>query len=107
MGVNLMLYDITDQLDGVDFAPATEHKEILQNVRCIIATIRKTVPLDRAFGIDTGFVDKPMVVAQAMFTSEIISALQKYEPRAVVESIDWSGSIDGILTPKVRISIND
>lgn len=102
-----MLYDITDQLDGVDFAPATEHKEILQNVRCIIATVKQSVPLDRAFGIDASFVDKPMVVAQAMFTSEIISAIQKYEPRVEVESVDWSGSIDGILTPKVRVSINE
>lgn len=102
-----MVYDITDVIDGVDFVPSSTYKEILQNVQCIIATVKRSVPLDREFGIDASFVDKPTVVAQAMYASEIVEAVQKYEPRAVVESVNWEGNIDGILKPKVRITINE
>ena len=102
-----MTYDITDTLSGIDFAPADEYKEIIQNVKCIISTYKKTVPLYREFGVDASFVDKPVIVAKAMYASEIVDAVQKYEPRAAVESIEWEGELDGILKPKVRISINE
>lgn len=102
-----MFYDITATVNGVDFAPASEHKEIIQNVTCIISTYRKSVPLDREFGVDASFIDKPVIVAQAMYASEIVEAIQKYEPRVSVESIEWDGNVDSVLKPKVRISINE
>lgn len=91
----------------IDFDPATEAEEILQNIRCILATIKYSVPLDREFGIDGTFIDKPMEVAKAKLTSEIVMAIAKYEPRATVTNIIWTSDIDGKLFPKVQVRIDE
>ncbi len=95
------------KLDGVNFAPQTEVEEILQNVRTIISTEIYSVPLDRDFGIDASFVDKPTAKAQAMLSSEIIRAVREYEPRATISSISFTADIDGKLTPNVEVTIDE
>ena len=82
-------------------------KEILQNIKCILSTVKFSVPLDRDFGIDASMVDMPMDVAKAQLASEIIMAVAKYEPRAAVTNIDWEHDIDGILKPKVQVRIDE
>lgn len=93
----------------VDFNPASVVAEVLQNVRTILSTRKGSVPLDRDFGISWEYLDRPIDVAQMLMRSEIIDAVSKYEPRATVESVVFEGSaedaLDGILRPKVTISI--
>ena len=97
----------SEGLNHINFAPSTEAEEILQNVKCILATTKFSVPLDRDFGIDASMVDMPMEVAKAQLVSEIIMAVAKYEPRAAVTDISFEAEIDGILKPKVRLRINE
>ncbi len=92
---------------GIDFAPATEAAEILQNVRTIITTTQYSVPLDRDFGINANMLDLPMNVAQARLQSEIITAIKKYETRVEITAISFSGTADGVLVPKVQVKIKD
>lgn len=91
---------------GIDFAPSSEAAEIMQNLRTIISTIKYSVPLDRDFGVDASYVDKPTAVAEAMLADEIVAAIQKYEPRVTVESISFTADVDGQLIPKVQVAIN-
>ncbi len=103
-----MNYTVT--LGGaIDFAPANETIEILQNVRTILSTRVGTVPLDRLFGLSWEHIDKPFLVAKALVTVEIIDAINKHEPRAVVQSVEFDESeqnpMSGLLTPKVVVSI--
>ncbi|MSS82373.1 GPW/gp25 family protein [Acidaminococcus fermentans] len=91
----------------IDFAPKTVRAEILQNVRTIISTVMYSVPLDRAFGIDASFLDRPMAVAQAAISSEILRAVRRYEPRATITTISFTGDEDGKMVPKVEVSINE
>lgn len=101
-----MTLDITATNAGINFAPATTLEEIAQNVRMIITTAKGTVPLDREFGIDAKALDRPMVVAQAVLSSEIVSAVSKYEPRARVTKITYQGKEqEGQLEPTVRIEV--
>ncbi len=93
-------------LEGVNFAPETVVEEILQNVRTIISTTISSVPLDRDFGIDASYVDKPTAKAQAMLSSDIIRAVRTYEPRATISSISFTADIDGKLTPNVEVAID-
>lgn len=93
--------------EGIDFAPASEYAEIIQNIRCIMSTIKQSVPLDRDFGVDASYVDKPMAVAEAMLADEIISAIQKYEPRVLVTAISFTATVNGQLIPKVQVIINE
>lgn len=103
-----MNYTVT--LGGaIDFAPANETIEILQNVRTILGTRVGTVPLDRLFGLSWKHIDKPFPVAKVLMTVEIVDAIEKYEPRVRVESIEFDetaqNAMDGLLKPKVIVSI--
>mgnify|MGYP003434238146 CR=1 FL=1 len=103
-----MTYDVLAiSTGGINFAPASEAEEILQNVRTIITTPKFSVPLDRDFGIDCSVVDRPMPVAQAQLASDIITAIKEYEPRASVSGITYEATIDGNLRPKVQVTIED
>lgn len=92
---------------NVDIAPADEKTEILQNVRTIIGTVKYEIPLDRQFGIDGAVIDLPMPKAQAKLSQEIFQAIKRYEPRAVIESINFKGELAGKLIPVVEVSINE
>ena len=99
--------DITGELGAVDFAPDSELKEIAQNVRTILTTFKKTVPMDRELGVNGTILDLPIAAAQASMTADIVAAVSRYEPRAKVVSVDYQGNeMDGKITPKVRIKIN-
>ena len=101
-----MIIDVTAELKDIIFIPASEYEEILQNVRTIITTMKKTVPMDREFGIDGELIDLPIAAAQAKLTGAIVAAVAKYEPRAQVVSVDYEGKeTDGTLQPKVRIKL--
>lgn len=103
-----MIHEISvKNMAPVDFSPATEAEEILQNIRYILSTIKNSVPLDRELGIDASFLDKPMEVAKAKLTSEIVMAIAKYEPRATVTNITWTSDIDGKLYPKVQVRLSE
>ena len=98
---------LAGQTGDIDFAPASEYAEILQNIRTILATPVYSVPLDRSFGVNASFVDMPLPIAQAKIGQEIITAIRKYEPRVTVTRITWTADQDGILKPKVQVRIND
>lgn len=102
----MQVVDVLAELGPIDFSPDTELKEILQNVRCILTTMRYSVPLDRGFGIDGKIVDMPMDYAQARLIAEIIESVHKYEPRARVTRVSFAGSVeDGKLIPRVKVVI--
>lgn len=103
-------YEITGTLKGVNFSPATELEEILQNVRTIISTRRGDVPNDRDFGISWDIIDSPINQARAAFSADVVKQLQRYEPRARVIRVDLiesiGGAISGALQPRVIIGVN-
>lgn len=100
-------------LDGVDFSPASTLREIAQNVRTILATAVGSVPLDRAFGASADLLDDPQPLAQARLVSEIVAAVERYEPRARVVAVRWerpavsTATADGVLWPRVTIEIRE
>ena len=80
---------------------------MLQNVRTILLTKKFSVPLDREFGLDFSVLDMPLPKAQAALRVEIIEALRRYEPRAVIKEVGFDGeAVDGSLVSKVRVSVN-
>lgn len=80
---------------------------IFQNIRMIIKTLAFSVPLDRAFAHDNRFIDSPAPVTAARLTSQLWDAIEKYEPRVEVDSIDFEYAdvknqlMQGALTPKI------
>lgn len=102
---------IVSVLDGVNFAPETEVEEILQNVRTILSTRIGTVPLDRALGISWEMIDQPLPIAKMAMIEAVIEAIDTYEPRARVESVEFEenteDAMQGILRPRVIVSLGD
>ena len=96
----------TAQLGDINFAPSNIYEEIAQNVKTICTTPKYSVPLDREFGVDMSFVDKPQIKAAAMLQSEIIQAVRKYEPRCKVVRVKYNGTFDGVMDAEIRIAIN-
>ena len=103
----MRVIDITAELGEINFSPGSELEEIAQNVRTVLTTYKKTVPMDREFGLNTSIVDLPIAAAQAAMTADIVAAINRYEPRAQVVSVSYEGKeAEGIVIPKVRIKIN-
>ena len=98
-------FDIVAGSINVNLAPKTKLEEILQNLQTIISTVRGSVPLDRAFGIDPDIVDRPILEAQARITDEILRAVREYEPRARINNVGFAGNPDGRLIPKINVTI--
>lgn len=98
-------YLITASSKEINFG-ATGVEEILQNVRMILSTPQLSVPLDRAFGVDSTVIDKPLPIAKSRIAVEITDAIRKYEPRAAITGIEFSGDgLTGKLVPKVKVRI--
>ena len=93
---------------AIDFFPSSQMEEILQNVRTILTTTIYTVPLDRTFGINPEMLDLPMPTAMAKLTAEIVAAVEKFEPRAQVTAVKFSGDgMEGILKPSISLRIKE
>ena len=97
-------YDLTK----INLAPATREEEILQNVAVIISTPKFSVPLDRGLGMAQRFLDKPIQTAQPILISEVLEAVEQYEPRAQICDVTFElGERPGALIPVVEVNIID
>lgn len=102
-----MEFVVSATADPIDFG-ATGIAEILQNIRTILTTSTFSVPLHREFGVNATMLDAPLPVARARLTVEIISAIQRWEPRAKVIKVIYEGDgLEGIIKPKVRVRIDE
>lgn len=87
---------------------ATGIEEILQNITVILTTPKGSVTLDRSFGIDMSFLDLPLEISENICTTQIIEAIQDYEPRVEVTKVSYEKDHStGILKPKVQVRINE
>lgn len=98
--------EITTGLPEIAIMPATELEEIIQNVRMILNTFRGSVPMDRGFGVPSEFVDLPVTVLRTKVAAEIITAVNKFEPRAKVRKVNFNLSdvADGVNVASVIIT---
>jgi phage baseplate assembly protein W len=71
--------------------PSNTIAEIAQNVRMILTTNIGTQVLERSFGSDWSFIDKPQNQAIAIIQASVLNAIHRWEPRAVVASVKYLG----------------
>ena len=94
-------YELVISQKNINFAPATLLDEVSQNIITICTTQKFSVPMDRIFGVDTSFLDEPIPAAKAKFCSEIVRAVKRFEKRAKVTAIDFSGDDNGHVYPHI------
>ena len=72
----------------LNLAPETLEEEVLQNVAIIVSTPKFSVPLDR--GLVGATVHRQAIqVAQSILISEVLDAVEEYEPRAEVTNVTF------------------
>ena len=100
------IYEVTANTSEIKIFPESELEEITQNVRMIITTQKFSVPMDRAFGINSAMLDQPIAAARTKLVAEIVSAVHTFEPRAAVTDVIFlNNEMDGILNVKVRFRV--
>ena len=101
-----MILNLSSEAAAIKILPENEIEEIAQNVRMILSTAAGTVPLDREFGVDGNLIDLPVGAAQAKMTAEIATAVNRFEPRARVKSVKYSGEpADGSLVIHATVEL--
>jgi phage baseplate assembly protein W len=96
-----------DTVRSINWDPASEAEEIVQNIRTLLSTHIFSVPLDRRLGIVWDAVDEPLDSSvEGQLREDIFDAIQKYEPRVEINSIDFKYDSDNQrVIPAVDVSI--
>lgn len=102
-------YEIVGNMSLADIPWLEDHtiRGILRNVLNILQTKKGTCPLYRDFGVDTSFVDKPVNSVPPLIRAVIREAIEEYEPRVRVDTIDFIQDTQNIgkITVKVGLII--
>lgn len=103
-----MIYEVKgDNKISFSLCESDEVKSVLQNIYLLIATPKGSVPMFREFGLEQDYIDKPSSVAQALMTTHIREALERFEPRAkfvgitFLEDENYPGKIIPILEVEI------
>jgi len=92
-------------IDAVGNVP----EDTLKRLNILFGTPKGSVPLDRDFGLDHGFVDMPMNVARIKMMESCIIAVRRYEPEYMVRDMHFSpgSGEDGRYNIKVVVDYAD
>lgn len=102
------IYTVFTVPTAINFMPATVAEEILQNVYTIVTTHEFSVPLFRAFGVSGTYIDSTDMIARMKLTAEIMEKVELYEPRVIVEEVDYqSNGENGELYPIIKLRIKE
>lgn len=105
-----MTYSVSaDDVTRMQLNVTDEVASILQNVSILIATPKGSIPLDRNFGLDMSFLDRPLMVARSMLVTSVRDALGEYEPRVNVTDVTFGDDVSSPdrLSPIVEVEIPD
>lgn len=95
--------------DGLDIGlfPDTEHTDILQNIWCILTTVKGTCPNLRDYGMDPEILHLPLPVAKGAYAVCLQKQFELYEPRATLKSLTFDTDKDhpGTLYPSLEVII--
>lgn len=82
-----------------------ELEDIKRCVENLYSTRAGSQPLDREFGLDyDSVVGLPLEVARNQLALEITEKTERYEPRVIVDSVDFTiDAVSGQLIPTVHL----
>ena len=107
MGMELRIYKDRPLIIG-----ATGIDALLQNIRIIVLTSFYSVPLDRGFAHVGDTIDSPAPHETAKLVGRLTEAIELYEPRVKVDSIEFEeleggALMNGRLAPRVTFSLRE
>lgn len=82
-----------------------EAEDILRCLNMLYSTEEGTQPLDRNFGLNWGFIDKPLPIAQQEYAFEVIKKTREYESRVKVQEVIYeSDATEGKMYPVILLT---
>jgi phage baseplate assembly protein W len=78
--------------------------ELDRQMSLLLSTREGTMPLDREFGINMDFLDRPPEIAKSLYTAEVTKKVAIFIPAVRVQEITWTRTENGRLNPKVVIT---
>lgn len=82
-----------------------EKEDILRCLNTLYATREGSQPLDRNFGLNWEFIDKPLPVAQQEYSFEVIKKTREYETRVKVREVKYVFyEEDGMMKPVIILT---
>lgn len=106
-----MIEELTPDISAPLIIGAKGMDAIRQNIKIILLTMAYSIPLDRGFAHAGKFIDAPNPLASAKLISDLTDAIEKYEPRVKVISIEWKNTAtsadlqNGIMRPVVKFTL--
>lgn len=71
--------------------------DIEQSIRMIVGTQRGSVPLMPQFGVDRTILDRPINIAAPLFIADVVSAIEEWETRCIIEDATYALTESGML----------
>ena len=97
-----------DAPGALSVKPESKYEEILQNIRVLLSTAKYDIPLAREMGLDAEYLHKPQPAAETLLYQTIADAIEEFEPRAELVSIDFEeDAASGVIIPVVEVEINE
>ena len=102
-----MEYEIKVGVNAIDFG-ASGVQEVLQNISMILETPAFSCAMNRDFAWTPDMLDEPINIMKARIKGSVVEAIQKYEPRAEITSIDFeTDALNGKIIPVVRVRMDE
>lgn len=97
-----------DDNAALSVQPESTAEEVIQNIRVLLSSVKYDVPLARGLGLDTEYLHKPQPAAETLLYQAVADALEEYEPRAELQSMDFELDAEsGVIIPIVEVEINE
>jgi len=78
-------------------------RELDRQIALLLSTREGSIPLDREFGLDLDFVDRPAAVVKSLYTAEVTKKVARFIPSVRVREVQWTGTPEGKLQPRVVV----
>ena len=78
--------------------------ELDRQLALLLSTQVGTMPLDRDFGINMDFTDKPPQAVKSLYTAEVTKKIPQFIPWVRVQEVVWTYGEQGHIKPKVVIT---
>ncbi len=78
-------------------------RELDRQIALLLSTREGSIPLDREFGLNLDFADRPASVVKNLYTAEVTKKVAKFIPSVRVREVQWTGTADGKLQPRVVV----
>ena len=101
------MIDVRSAVINLDGFAENEAADIRRCLTALYSVRTGEQPLDREFGLDCAFLDKPMNIAKNMFALEVVEKTKRYEKRVKVEKVDYVFGGEGQMIPVINLKRGD